>query len=131
MKFFITSDANWESKVNVTLHALSDFGYKDFFAGKDYGEGLAEIAVFYMCRDPALNFKRRVRLSKKDKVLYMDIMLDLPTMVEADFKLRKRIVAEKLLAEVAEVLSKYKVTDFNKAQFLNDLVSFISKTGWI
>lgn len=48
-----------------------------------------------MCRDPRWNFKQRIRFVKKENCLYMDLMFDWNTMVNADQKTRKQIAAKK------------------------------------
>jgi hypothetical protein len=131
MKLNVLADIDWESRVDQTLHSLSDLGYRDFFAEKDYGEGLLGVIVVFMCQDPGLHLKRRIRMVKKERRLYMDIMLDLPTMKAADPALRQRIVAERLLKEVPEVVSRYKIDDFESARFISDIEQWIAGTGWI
>jgi hypothetical protein len=109
----------------------SDLGYRSFFEEREYGGGLFKIVILLMCQESELNLKRRIRLSKKDKILYMDIMLDLPTMKSADMLTRQRIVAEKLMTEVPEVINKYKFPDFDAPRFISDLKEWINATGWL
>lgn len=130
MRFNILSDIDWESKVDQPLAALSKLGYFEFFGERNYGDGLHGITVIFMCQDPNLNLKRRLRLSKKEKKLYMDIMLDLPTMKEADSTQRQKIIADRLAVEVPEVLAKYKIDDFDKVRFDTDLNDWITSIGW-
>src|SRR5689334_2516327 len=104
----ITCDANAESGVGIVVNEISGPTRKHF-AAKNYGIGVHGIGVVLMCRDPELNFKRRLRFSKKDKMLYMDIMLDLNQMRQAEHGVRKRIVVERLADEVPAVLHKYSI----------------------
>jgi hypothetical protein len=131
MRFNILSDIDWESRVDKTLDVLTKLGYRDYFDQKNYGEGLAGVVVGFICQDPELNLKRRIRLAKKEKMIFMDIMLDLPTMKAANPELRQRIVAERLIKEVPEVVLKYKINDFDSKQFIADLQQWISETGWL
>lgn len=78
-----------------------------------------------MCRNPELNFKRRLRLSKSDETLYMDIMLDLAQMRDADHDVRRQIVFERLLKEVPAVVRKYSIKDFDDARFAEDLKAWL------
>lgn len=130
MELFISSDTHWESRVDQVLNELTDHELRQYFEGRDYGSGLAGVSVIFMCRDPSYNFKRRIKLSKKEKNLYLDIMLDLPTMKAATPEERKRVVAQRLYDEVPEVLSGYKIPDFNKDAFVADLRGRIDRIGW-
>lgn len=120
MRFNISGDFDWESKIDQVLKAFSDDNYHSYFQERDYGTGLIGITVVFLCHDPALNLKRRIRLSKKEKKLYVDIMLDLPEMKSVDFTKKKMIISELLLKEIPEVISKYKIDDFDLQRFVED-----------
>src|SRR5205807_1477689 len=90
----ITGDVNAESGAAETVYEISG-PTEDYFAPRDYGTGLHGVVVVLMCRNPALNFKRRIRFVRKDKELYMDVMLDLKQMSQATRGLRRRIIAER------------------------------------
>ncbi len=130
MRLGILADVDWQSKIDRTVLELADFKFRQHFEPLDYGEGLAGLTVIFMCRDPAHNFKRRLKLSKKERSLYMDIMLDLESMKSATPEARKREVAQRLFDEVPEVLSGYKITNFNRDAFVADLQAWINSTGW-
>jgi hypothetical protein len=130
MKLFISSDAHWESRLGQVLDELTDHKFRQHFEGRDYGSGLAGVSVIFMCRDPSNNFKRRIKLSKKDKNLHLDIMLDLPTMKAASPEERKRVVAQRLYDEVPEVLSSYKTPFFDRDAFVTDFREWIDSIGW-
>ena len=130
MELFITSDAHWESRLGQVLNELTDHKFRQHFEGRNYGSGLAGVSLIFMCRNPSYNFKRRKKFSKKEKTLYLDIMLDLPTMKVASPEERKRVVAQRLHDEVPEVLSGYKIPNFNKDEFIADLREWISEIGW-
>ena len=131
MKLNILGDTHWESKVDQIIDALTDLDYRSYFEELDYGSGLHKVAVFLMCQNPELNLKQRIRLSKKEKILYMDVMLDLPTMKSVDMPTRKRIVAEKLIKEIPSIISKYKLPDFDTPKFIADLHAWIHSIGWL
>ena len=82
------------------------------------------LVVVLVCQDSELNLKRRIRLSKKEKKLYLDIMLDLDEMRQADQQVRKKYVAERLADEVPDVLRKYSISDFDKVRFIEDFKSW-------
>ena len=77
MRFNILSDADWDSKIDKVLDTFSDFGYRRLFEEKNYGDSLYGITVVFMCRNTEYNFKQRIKYSKKEKKIYLDIMLDL------------------------------------------------------
>ena len=74
-----------------------------------------------MCRDPALNFKRRVRFCKKDQTLYLDVMLHLPELIPLLHEERRSIIMERLEREIPEILSKYNFNNFERPRFESDL----------
>ena len=100
------------------------------FVAREYGDGFHCVVVVLMCRNPELNFKRRIRFAKKEKTVFMDILLELPTMNALEPEDRKRIVAQRLFDEVPDVLSKYKIPDFDKDAFIADFRAWIDATGW-
>ena len=125
---FITSDANSESGVGEVAVEICGPTRKHF-ATRNYGAGLRGIGVVLMCRNPELNFKTRLRLSKKDKRLSMDIMLDLAQMHDADHNGRKQMICERLTEEIPAVVSKYPIGDFDDARFAEDLKAWLTEIG--
>ncbi|SRR6266545_4256252 len=126
MHVFITSDANQESGVGEFVDKVS--GRTDaHFHEKDYGVGLHGLVVVLMCRNPDLKFKQRIRLSKKEKKLYMDIMLNLDEMKDATHETRKCIITERLANEVPAILRKYSIRDFDEERFVADLRSWLQE----
>ena|SRR2546430_10123451 len=120
MHFRITCDANKESGVGEVVDELSGPTRKHFVP-RDYGSGLPRLGVVLMCRDPALNFKRRVRFSKKDQTLYMDVMLHLPEMIPLPHEERRGIIIDRLEQEIPEILNKYDFDNFDRSRFNSDL----------
>jgi hypothetical protein len=129
MHLRVTGDTDAEAGIGPVIIELSG-PTRQHFVPKNYGPGLLGIGIVLMCQDPALNLKRRIRHSKNESKLYMDIMLDLPTMKVAAPEERKRLVAQRLLDEVPEVLSGYKLPDFNKDAFVSDFREWIDGIGW-
>ena len=103
----ITGDFNSESRVDECLDESGPT--EDYFASREYGAGLFGIGVVLMCRNPELNFKRRIRFDRKDKKLYMDVMLDLPQMLQATPEVRKKIIAARLMRLVCPALQDWGV----------------------
>lgn len=115
-----TGDTAAESKVGQVIYSISG-PTEDRFAKKDYGAGSPGIVVVLMCQDPALNLKRRVRFAKKDNKLYLDVKLDLDEMKAAKPAARRRIILARIHRDVAEVIARYRLPDFDSAKFLKDL----------
>ncbi|MFN5307927.1 MAG: hypothetical protein ACK5C0_00560 [Candidatus Kapaibacterium sp.] len=131
MRFNILSDADWDSKIDKVLDTFSDFGYRRLFEEKDYGDSLYGITVVFMCRNTEYNFKQRIKYSKKEKKIYLDIMLDLNQFKQIEQREKERIVAQKLISEIPPIISKYKFTDFDLPSFEADLKKMLIKIKWI
>lgn len=130
MRLNILSDSHWEARLGPILNELSDTMFRQRFEGLDYGKGLTGVTVVFMCQDPSLNLKRRIRHSKKEAKVYLDIMLDLPTMKGSTPVERKRIVAQSLYDEVPSVLGTFKIVDFDRDSFVSDFCAWIDGLGW-
>jgi hypothetical protein len=126
MELFITGDANGETGVAEIVVDLSG-PTEARFVGKQYGGGLLRFVVVLMCRDPSIAFHRRLRFVRKDKSIYMDIMLDYNWMVQADPIRRRSAVTERLAKEIAETLAKYNISDFDGPRFIKDLEAWIAE----
>lgn len=124
MGLVISCDANAESGVGKVVEQISG-ATEVYFKAKYYGTGLLAVCVVLMCRNPELNFKRRIRFSKKEKILYMDIMLDLAQMRMAEHQSRRRLIIERLADEVPAVLRKYSLADFDEARFIEDFKNWL------
>src|SRR5438128_516061 len=131
MRLNILADVHWESRVDRVLNELSEHGFRDRFAMLEYGSGLAGLTIVLMCRDPSLKFARRIKFSRAEKKLYMDIMLDFASLKAASSEERKRIVAQRLLNEVPSVLTDARVANFDADRFISDFQIFIASTGWL
>jgi hypothetical protein len=131
MRFGISADYDYRSNLDEVLRAFPALIFEEYFGDKDYDDSGIEIFVVLMCRDPLWNFKQRIRFSKKENCLYMDIMLNLEQMKQADLVTRKRIVAEKLVNEIPQIIDKYKFKDFDVKRFSSDLRNWFEQQGWI
>ena len=120
MDLCITCDANAESGVGEVIDEISG-PTRRHFRTKDYGVGMTDMGVVLMCRNPKLNFERRIRFVRKAKTLYMDVMLDPDQMKQADHEARKKVVVQRLLEDIPVVLAKYSIDGFDDARFLSDL----------
>ena len=127
----ITCDIDWESRLDKVLDSIIDAGYKHYFEKRNYGSSLNEMFVVAMCRNPEYNFKQRIRLSKKEKVLYLDLMFDLNQFKVIEQNEREKIFATKFVTEIPPIVAKYKFDDFDLPQFEADLKKFLNKLKWL
>jgi len=128
MHLRIASDANAESGVGQVVDEISG-PIRKYFVPRDYGETLLGIAIVLMCRNPELNFVRRLRFARKEKTIFMDVMLDLEQMRHANHQHRKRIIVGQLIVEVPLVLKKYSVAGFDEVRFLEDMNNWLTNMG--
>lgn len=126
-RFNILADFYWDSKIDKVLDTLSETAYRQFFSEQYYGSALNDITVVLMCQDPNLKLKQRVKLSKKEKKIYLDIMLDLYQFLKVEQKEREKIVVEKLINEVPAIIRKYRLEDFDILKFESDLKKWMIK----
>ena len=75
-RLLLTADSNIETGVGDASMIIAPNDFYKFMEGQEYGEGIKHLAIFYICRDPELKFKQRIRYTKKDQALCIDIMLD-------------------------------------------------------
>ncbi len=131
MRFGIVSDSNYEAKLDQVMDTFPQRELEDLLYFKKYGDDLKDIAIILMCRNPEYNFKQRIRMDKKNKILYIDLMLDYHYFV-SDITQEDRInvVAKKIIEEVPQIVKKYKLKDFDINLFIEDLKKYFKKIGW-
>lgn len=127
MRLNILCDADWEAKVDKVLDAFSNSGYRRFFEERRYGGGIEGIVIGLICQDPSLKLKQRIKYAKKEKRIYIDIMLDLNQFKQLDQNQRVKIAAEKIITQVPSIISKFKIEDFDYAKFEQDLREWFSQ----
>jgi len=130
MKFGITYDADAEARLDEVIFGIND-AFEDYFGVKFYDDSGIEMFIVLMCRDPRWNFKQRIRFVKKENCLYMDIMFDLDVMSQADPETRKKIVAEKMVTEIPQIIAKKKFKDFDLPRFTKDLREWFETHEWL
>ena len=126
MRISIVCDAHWEARLDRVLSAFSSSGYKSMFASRYYGNGLHGVSIVLMCREPSLTFKQRIRFARKEKRLYMDIMLDLDAFRQMGDDERRQNVVDRLGDEVPAILRKYSIADFDCGRFVSDFRCWLS-----
>jgi len=131
MRFNLLSDSDWDSKIDKVLDTLSDFGYRRFFEEKNYGGSLEGITIVFMCRNPEYKFKQRIKYFRKERKVYLDIMLDLKQFRQIEQSERERIVAQRLVSEIPPIIANYRLPDFDLPKFETDLRKLLEKIKWL
>ncbi|MCW0457418.1 MULTISPECIES: hypothetical protein [Xanthomonas] len=123
MKLDFTADYDWEARIDrIKSHYARN---AEDFIHRSYGSEVTTVSLLFMCRDPSIKFKRRVRFSSKSAEFYTDVMLDLPIIVPLSMKEKMHYVSRELLQQLSEQLNKRKFKDFDHARFLNDLEKWL------
>jgi hypothetical protein len=129
MRFNILGDFSHESEMDIVLDFLSKTKYRDFFFEREYSEVLKGITLILMCRDNEYNFKQRIRYSKIEQKLYIDLMFDNNQFVKLEQSERNEIVIEKILSDVVPIVKKYKFLNFKIDEFEKDLIKIFKGTS--
>lgn len=130
-KFQLLSDTDSESGILIAKQQITSNGFNKYITSENYGSDLNGIVVILMCRKPEIVFKKRLRLSKKEKVLYMDIMLDYDLFNNMTFEQRITQICKTLLVELSQVLKKYKFQDFKSNELIKKLENWFVNYGFI
>jgi hypothetical protein len=129
MELFLTCDAHWESGVENIIDELYDNGFEDNFIQKEYGNTLNGISVVLMCQNPDLNLKQRIKYSKKEQKVYIDIMLDLNKFKNITALEKKKIIQQKMLDEIPNAIVNKKIADFKTEEFIADLKNWFEENN--
>ncbi|BAP37209.1 MULTISPECIES: hypothetical protein [Acinetobacter] len=130
-KFQLLSDTDSESGILIAKQQITSNGFNKYITSENYGSDLNGIVIILMCRKPEIVFKKRLRLSKKEKVLYMDIMLDYDLFNNMTFEQRITQICKTLLVELSQVLKKYKFQDFKSDELIKKLENWFVNYGFI
>ena len=130
-KFQLLSDTDSESGILIAKQQITSNGFNKYITSDNYGSDLNGIVIILMCRKPEIVFKKRLRLSKKEKVLYMDIMLDYDLFNNMTFEQRITQICKTLLVELSQVLKKYKFQDFKSDELIKKLENWFVNYGFI
>ena len=84
-----------------------------------------------MCCDPDIIFKRKLRFSKKEKVLYMDIILNHDQFSVMSHEQRISEICKILLEKIPFIFKKYKFNDFNSSKLMKNLEDWFLNNNFI
>lgn len=131
IRFLITGDANIETGVGEATLLMTGSDFYKFIEKQDYGTSLKGLCVIFMCRNPELNFKQRIRYTKKDQNLSFDLMLDYNQFVVMTPDQRVSEMCKRLLEEMPPIVKKYKFPDFDLDKFMDNLTGWFNEQGFI
>lgn len=131
LKLRISSDSNWEARVNEFTDELPRPRFETRFAKTYYGAGIADIFIVLTCRDPALRFRQRIKWLEAERALELDVMLPLEEMITATTEERCQIGAQCMLRDISKVLKKYKISGFDSDRFLADMDAYFRRRKWL
>jgi hypothetical protein len=131
IRFSILSDSNSETGVTDANLKITSNGFYGLIEKQDYGLSLKKLCVIFMCRAPELEFKQRIKHSKKEQTLYFDLMLDYNQFVPMTNDQRVSEMCKKLLEEMPPIVKKYKFSDFDLDKFIDNLSGWFNEHGLI
>lgn len=129
MEFFVTQDADITAGLDSFLNVLRSNGFESDFLPKQYNDLGTDLGIVLMCRQPYHRFKQRIRHSKKDNTLYIDLMLELAEMASMPPTEKISFIARKMLVELPPIISKYRKLDFDILRFSRDLREWYENHG--
>ncbi|MBJ8452540.1 hypothetical protein PYR74_12820 [Acinetobacter bereziniae] len=130
-KFQLLSDTDSESGILFAKQKITSNGFNKYITSENYGSDLNGVVIILVCRKPEIILKKRLRLSKKEKMLYMDIMLDYDLFNNMEFEQRVTQICKTLLVELSQVLKKYKFEDFKSDKLIINLENWFLNYGFI
>ncbi|WP_151811434.1 hypothetical protein [Acinetobacter bereziniae] len=130
-KFQLLSDTDSESGILFAKQQITSNGFNKYITSENYGSDLNGVVIILVCRKPEIILKKRLRLSKKEKMLYMDIMLDYDLFKNMEFEQRVTQICKTLLVELSQVLKKYKFEDFKSDKLIINLENWFLNYGFI
>jgi hypothetical protein len=130
-KFQLLSDTDSESGILFAKQQITSNGFNKYITSENYGSDLNGVVIILVCRKPEIILKKRLRLSKKEKMLYMDIMLDYDLFNNMEFEQRVTQICKTLLVELSQVLKKYKFEDFKSDKLIINLENWFLNYGFI
>jgi hypothetical protein len=95
------------------------------FQERHYGSGIEALVIILVCHELSSSLKRRMRFTKKNKLLGFDIMLDYDEMKRLDQAARKQKVIGQILTEMPKILKKYAISDFDEQRFVEDFARWL------
>ena len=135
----MSREVNSDLAVNIS----NELG--DFFNNKNYGLGIKDITIGFICVSE--NYEEFFKVKKpkyvkskkikgidgleyllEDSFLF-DCKIDFNSYQKSDDLERKKLISQGILSTTKEVFEKKKIKDFKEDDFIKDLESFFKKQG--
>jgi len=128
MKYWNSFDIFYDTYLNSTYKSIIP-QMEIYFSNKIYSLELDELRTIINC-SPHRNFTQRSRFSRKEKVLFFDIIIDYDYYMSLGDEARKNCVALSFLRDI-EILKKFKPKHFNLEELKSDFEFFFKEIGWL
>ena len=130
-KFHLISDTFFSSGILEAKQRITNNQLHKIIESEIYGDDLNGIVICLMCCDPDIIFKRRLRFSKKEKVLYMDIILNHDQFSVMSHEQRISEICKILLEKIPLIFKKYKFNNFNSSKLMKNLEDWFLNNNFI
>jgi len=127
MEIWLNGDYDERININRLLFQITE-DLPVFFSDKDYGNNNIIIAITFFSYPEKMI--QRIRFSKKENILYWDILIEYKKIKEAKQDEKKEILANSFI-ESFDFLDKYKRLDINKDRIKEDALFFFRNVKWI
>lgn len=120
-KFNLITDTDYFYGILEAKQQIASYEFYKLIESDHYGDDLKGIVIVLVCREPDITFKKRLRLSNKEKILYFDIVLDFDAFFELTHDQVISEICKIILTKVPPIVEKYKFKDFNLDKFMINL----------
>jgi|GEM_PF-4840840 hypothetical protein len=115
-------DAGIEKLIDIALDI------RQFYRNIDYGNN--DIELFFVINCVGDNTKLRKYFSKKDKVLYWDVILSYSQVKAAPMEEKKKILVNAII-DSFDILKKYKQLGVDYERIKDDTRRYFTDLGWL
>ena len=122
----------WAARVGEADAQLERYGFRQVFASRNYGPGLARLLMVLNCFDPAHHRVRQgARMKHAERMLGMELILDFDVMMAGGDDVRRRHITERLREDLTRTLRKYCLKEFDTERFLADFNRWLDTALWL
>lgn len=130
-RLLITCDTNQETGIRDAILSLTANNFYNFIEEVNYGNTLQHLAIFFMCLDPKIQFKPRIRFTRMDQTLCLDIILDYYQFVMMTHEQRVSELCKKLILEMPVIIQKYEIIDFDLDKLVRKFSQWFNEYNFI
>lgn len=145
MKFGLGISMSREVNSDLAVSMSNELG--EFFSNKNYGLGVKDITIDFIC--VSKNYEEFFKVKKpkyvkskkikgidgleyllEDSFLY-DCKIDFDSYQKADDSEKKKLIAQGILLTTKSTFEKKKIKDFTEKDFINDLENYFIDQGYL